>query len=94
MSNIIFEKNVANVHIVGVGGVSTSSLAEYLLLKGYNVSGSDLTKNARIDELIKKGLIFKCGHNAKNVSNAQAVVYTSAVNNFNPEIKYAIRYTV
>ncbi len=91
MDNNIFEKNVNSVHIVGVGGVSTSSLAEYLLLKGYVVSGSDLSENERVKELIEKGLNFKIGHNAKNLSNVQAVIYTSAVNNKNPEIKRAIQ---
>ena len=90
MSNNIFEKNVVNVHFVGVGGVSTSSLAEYLLLKGYKVSGSDVKRTERVNDLIQKGLNFKLGHHKRNILGAQVVVYTSAVNNRNPEIKYAI----
>ncbi|MBR2498513.1 MAG: UDP-N-acetylmuramate--L-alanine ligase [Clostridia bacterium] len=94
MDNNIFDKKVKSVHIVGVGGVSTSSLAEYLMLNGYAVSGSDLIQNERINELVKKGLKFKLGHRARNVKGAQSVVYTSAVNRFNPEIKLAIKKNV
>ena len=50
MEKGILNKKISRVHFIGVGGISTSALASYLLSKGFIVSGSDnvksnLTKN-------------------------------------------------
>ena len=90
VNKILYNKTV-NLHFVGVLGVSTSALAEYFLERGYAVSGSDLVENERAKLLIKKGLKFYKGHNAKNVRGADAVIYTAAVGRENAEIRYAER---
>lgn len=73
-------------HFVGVGGIGMCGLAELLHNMGAVVSGSDLAENANTERLKDLGVkIFK-GHAASNVGDADVVVYSSAVQNSNPEI--------
>ena len=56
-----------------------SGIAEILLLRGYNVTGSDSNLSDTTERLEELGAkIFK-GHNASNIEGADVVVYTSAV---------------
>lgn len=89
MESVILSQKVKKVHIVGVSGVSTSGIAEYLIEKGFSVSGSDLVKRQNVCRLIEKGLKFFNNHAASNVKGADLVVYSSAISDSNPEIKYA-----
>ncbi len=64
-----------------------SGLASFLLVNGYHVSGSDISKNSNIEELIKKGLNFHLKHHANNITNEiNLVVYSGAIKDDNPEI--------
>ncbi len=78
-----------NIHFIGVGGVSVSALAEYAIAHGVNVSGSDAFSSKRTERLAKLGAKIDIGHSAKNVRKADAVVYTVAIDNKNPEYRYA-----
>ncbi len=71
-----------------------SALAEYLLSKGKSVSGSDRTENEQTDRLKKLGSKIFAGHYSKNVNGSQAVVYTSAINDDNPELKFAKKHGI
>ena len=77
---------VRRVHMVGIGGIGMSSIAEVLLARGFEVTGSDLRKSdttARLEEL---GATIHEGHRAENVDDADVVVYSSAVRaHENPE---------
>ena len=67
------------IHMVGIGGIGMSGIAEILLLRGYKVTGSDSSLSEttkRLEELGAK--IFK-GHDAAHIDGADVVVYTSAV---------------
>jgi len=80
-----------NVHFVGVGGISMSALAEILLSKGYNVSGSDMSDSSLLKRLAAKGAKIYLGHDPSYINSADIVVYTAAVKNDNPEILEASR---
>ncbi len=67
-----------------------SSLAQWLLAKGYQVRGSDRQRNQITDLLVQKGAIIYEGHSAHNIGDAQLVVRTSAVNVDNEEVACAI----
>ncbi len=84
-------KNYRKVHFVGVGGISQSAIAKYCLLNGIKVSGSD-NKSTEITKGLKKmgGKIYG-KHRAGNLKNSDAVIYTSAVDHSNPEIKRALK---
>src|SRR3569833_4406629 len=83
-----------HVHFVGIGGIGMSGIAEVLLTLGYQVSGSDLRPSATTERLAKLGAKVFLGHNASNVTGANAVVVTSALSATNPEVEEARRLQV
>ncbi len=78
-----------NIHFIGIGGVSMSSLAILLKGNGKNVSGSDSTESANTKMLKSNGIDVYIGHNSDNVKNADLIVYTAAISDSNPELVYA-----
>ena len=77
---------VRRVHMVGIGGIGMSSIAEVLLARGFEVTGSDLRKSDITARLEKLGATVYEGHEAANVREADVVVYSSAVRaHLNPE---------
>lgn len=77
------------VHLIGVGGVSMSSLAEILMQMGYAVSGSDKTKSAVTERLSSSGIRVRIGHDAAHILGSDVIVYTAAVPRENPELRAA-----
>ena len=75
---------------MGIGGIGMSSLAQWLLARGYQVSGSDRQNNEIVELLRKKGAKIAIGHSADNVAEAQLVVRTSAVSLDNVEVACAV----
>jgi len=72
-------------HFIGIGGIGMSGIAHLLLKSGFKVSGSDLKESRITDELKCLGAKIFIGHNAGNITNQDAVVYSSAIKNDNPE---------
>ncbi len=81
---------VKNVHFIGIGGIGMSGIAEILLSQGFKITGSDLTKTEVTDRLESLGVKIYEGHSAENLTEADVVVYSSAVTLDNPEVKAAI----
>jgi len=79
------------VHLVGVGGIHMSGIAQVLLARGHRVSGSDLYLTPLTEKLEALGVTVSRGHDAANVGEAELVVYTSAAHEDNPEIIEARR---
>ncbi len=77
------------VHLVGIGGVSMSPLAEVLLRMGLNVTGSDVSESASVAHLRMLGINVNIGHIADNISGADFIIRTAAVRNENAEITAA-----
>ncbi len=75
-----------NVHCIGIGGIGLSAIAEILMSRGYNVSGSDMKESEMTDKLAKAGARIFIGHRAENVENADMLVYSAAVGKDNPEL--------
>jgi UDP-N-acetylmuramate--alanine ligase len=73
-------------HLIGIGGIGMSGIAQLLLASGCKVSGSDLKENRITAGLKKSGAQIFLGHNAGNVRGAEAVVYSSAIKEDNPEL--------
>jgi len=74
------------IYFIGIGGIGMSGIAELMHKIGYTVLGSDKKENENVIRLRKNGIIVKKGHNKKNVKDVNAVVYSSAINQNNPEI--------
>ena len=74
-------------HLIGVGGVSMSPLAEVLNGMGLIISGSDMNESEKTEHLRSMGVAVKIGHNADNLSSdTDFIVRTAAVHDDNPEI--------
>ena len=84
-------KNKIKIHFVGISGIGMSGIAELMIDQGYSVQGSDKIINENTKRLKKKGIKFFLGHHKKNINQADAVVFSSAIKINNPEIKTAIR---
>ncbi len=79
-------------HLIGIGGVSMSPLAEVLSGMGIIVGGSDMSEGANVRRLRDRGLDIAIGHAAENISTAlDFIVRTAAVHDDNPEIIEAKR---
>jgi UDP-N-acetylmuramate--alanine ligase len=77
------------IHMIGIGGSGMSGIAEVLLNLGYHVSGSDLKGSETTERLIEIGGRVMLGHDAVNVEGAQVVVFSTAVQDDNPELRAA-----
>lgn len=77
------------VHVVGVGGVGMSAIAEVLVAMGHRVSGSDLRRSPVLDRLAAVGVTVSVGHHASHVGSADVLTISSAVPQDNPEVAAA-----
>ena len=80
---------VKNIHFIGIGGSGMSGIAEVLVNLGFKVTGSDLASNAVTVRLQAVGATVYQGHQKENLTDADVVVVSSAVNEANPEVKEA-----
>ena len=79
-------------HLIGIGGVSMSPLAEVLSGAGLVIAGSDMAESDNTARLRKLGIDIHIGHLAENIApDTDFVVRTAAVHNENPEIAEARR---
>jgi UDP-N-acetylmuramate--alanine ligase len=84
----LLNKN-SHIHLIGIGGVSMSGIAEILAERGYKVSGSDLNQSKYLDLLKKYKIKVFIGHDADNIRGADLIVKTSAIPDDNSELKAA-----
>lgn len=68
-----------HIHMVGIGGIGMSGMAEILLHRGYKVTGSDGALSETTKRLEEVGATVFEGHKAEHIEGADVVVYTSAV---------------
>jgi UDP-N-acetylmuramate--alanine ligase len=78
MSNI---DNAKKIHIVGIGGIGLSALAQLLRKEGKEISGSDRDPSPIVHDMLeKKGIAIVVGHDAKNITNnIDLLIYSDAV---------------
>lgn len=89
MNRLLSSKNIKRIHFTGIGGISMSGLAEILASQGYIITGSDMKPSSITQKLEKMGMKITIGHLAENVTGADLVVYTAAVNSNNTELAAA-----
>lgn len=78
-------------HLIGIGGIGMSGIAQLLLCCGAKVTGSDIKESIVTQELKRQGAKIFIGHNPSNVKGASLIVYSSAIGEDNPEIVEAKR---
>lgn len=78
-------KDIKKIHMIGIGGISMSAIALVLKKYGYIITGSDKSEGDMISILEENGIPVFIGSNAELVKDADVVVYTSAINQHDPE---------
>ena len=68
------------VHFIGIGGISMSAIAQVLLSRGFDVTGSDAKASDMTEQLKNLGAEIFIGQSADNISSdVDMVVYTAAI---------------
>jgi UDP-N-acetylmuramate--alanine ligase len=70
---------IRRIHMVGIGGIGMSSIAEVLLARGFAITGSDRQLTDVTTRLVSLGAEIFESHDASYVGNADVVVYSSAI---------------
>ena len=79
-------------HLIGIGGVSMSPLAEVLAEAGLVITGSDINESKNVEHLRSKGITVFIGQRSENIpQDAEFVVRTAAARDDNPEVVEAHR---
>ncbi|MDO4580971.1 MAG: UDP-N-acetylmuramate--L-alanine ligase [Bacillota bacterium] len=81
-----------HLHFIGIGGIGMSAIAKIMLGMGFKISGSDLKEAPLTIDLAADGAHIYYSHAAANIGDdVEAVVYSSAVKESNPEMREARR---
>ncbi len=81
-----------SIHLVGIGGIGMSGIAEVLITLGYRVSGSDLHDSDITRRLASLGARIVQEHDGGNIApDTDVVVVSAAVADDNPEVQEARR---
>ncbi|MCH9845563.1 MAG: UDP-N-acetylmuramate--L-alanine ligase [Alphaproteobacteria bacterium] len=86
---LVFPDSSMVVHLVGIGGIGMSGIAELMHHLGCKIQGSDMAENANIKRLQVLGINVMIGHQASNIQGASVLVMSSAVKGDNVEITAA-----
>ena len=90
MANLEEIEKYKKIHMIGIGGVSMSGIAEILNHLGFTVTGSDINSSEYTDMLINHGITVSVGsYNLDMVSSSDLVVYTAAIPPDNAELMQA-----
>lgn len=78
------------LHLMGIGGAGMSGLAEWLLDRGHDVGGCDTRATDVTRRLERLGARIRIGHGADHVTDAEALVVSSAIPADHPERSAAV----
>ncbi|NBC12452.1 MAG: UDP-N-acetylmuramate--L-alanine ligase [Gammaproteobacteria bacterium] len=76
-------------HLVGIGGIGMSGIAEIMMTLGYQVQGSDIREGPIVERLREKGAEIFIGQREENIAGAAAVIISTAITPGNPEVMAA-----
>jgi UDP-N-acetylmuramate--alanine ligase len=80
-----------NFHFVGIKGIGLSALAQFFFFGGAKITGSDSSEEFPTDTVLKRLKIPLTSFSPKNISSRlDLVIYSSAYNKEQPEIKKAL----
>lgn len=78
--------NIKSAHFIGIGGSGMFPLAQIMQSFGVKVTGSDTYESDTLEKVRNLGIKVSIGQDAKNIENPDAVVYSAAIKETNPEI--------
>lgn len=79
-------EGIRKIHLIGIGGAGMRAIANILIQKGFDVSGSDVKESNIIARFRDMGATIHIGHHSSYVNGVDAVVRSTAINDENPEI--------
>jgi len=80
------------IHLIGIGGIGMSGIALILKQMGYDVQGSDISKNNKNLLNLKQNKVkLFSRHHKNNINHVNIVVISSAINKNNVELKAAFK---
>ena len=82
-------EGIRKIHLIGIGGSGMRAIANILIAKGYEVSGSDVAESPIIEKFRQMGATIHIGHDASYVDGVDAVVRSTAIRESNPELQAA-----
>lgn len=94
MANLEEIKKYKHVHMLGIGGVSMSGIAEILNHSGVTVTGSDSNDSEIIQKLQNNGIFVTIGHDLENLSKSDLVVYSAAISQDDIELVEAKKLNI
>ncbi len=86
--------NFNHIHLIGIGGVSMSAIAETLNKWGYRVTGSDATRSPYTDRLVDAGIKVTIGHDLSNSKAADLIIFSAAIKDTDPEMVLAKQFNI
>ncbi|MDA3815290.1 MAG: UDP-N-acetylmuramate--L-alanine ligase [Patescibacteria group bacterium] len=91
-------KSFKKIYFIGIKGSGMTALAQFFHTQGVEVIGSDVEEVFFTDEVLKKnGVNFKEEFSEENISSEEGVdlvIYSSAYNLTNPELKWAMENNI
>ncbi|MCI8441557.1 MAG: UDP-N-acetylmuramate--L-alanine ligase [Provencibacterium sp.] len=75
-----------HIHFIGIGGSGMFPLAQILQGRGYEISGSDNNPGDTIELERSMGMQVVIGQRAENIAGADAIIYSAAIMEENPEL--------
>ena len=86
MANIDELKKYRHIHMIGIGGVSMSGIAQILKNWGFTVTGSDWVESDVTRRLNLDGIHVVTGHDVNMVAKSDVVIYSAAIKQEDPEL--------
>jgi UDP-N-acetylmuramate--alanine ligase len=86
-----------HIHFVGIGGIGMSGIAKILKYQGYHITGCDIDLEQKsVESLVAIGCTVYQGNNTVHCydSTIDVLVYSSAIDDTNPEIIEAQRRAI
>lgn len=80
----------ARLHFAGISGASMSGLAEYFLIEGHSITGSDSAPLEAGKRLSRLGIPISPTNSAEHIRGADALIISSAIPKDSPECVYAL----
>ena len=75
-----------HIHMVGIGGIGMSALAQLFLAQGAEISGCDRGESPTTELLRAKGISVSVGHEEAHItSETTLLIYSDAIPADNPE---------
>ena len=79
-------KSHKHFHLIGIGGISMSAIAETLHNWGCIVTGSDRAQSKITDDLNQNGIAVTIGSDLENSKKADLIIYSAAIKDSDPEM--------